>query len=287
MSAGKISLLASPSIGVFLGSIISYTGSDISVNYTYVTSDLNDHNKYNYTYRIPVESNVTSYDSTSFELNEAVSVESYTCTSLIGALNAYSDYYTLHNYSHWLLNKEKNAVSFTINGNSPFTLNSQVILLPSLASEGNMWFDGWYEDEEFTTQLTEFEVAKDTSLYGRTCGPNFTVTLDANGGDELAVKEVTIGCDRVYGDLPIPTRTRYIFIGWFTEKTGGDKVESGDKVAILSNHILYAHWTIEIGSGSRQESDSRQESGSKQESDSSDRSFSFPKAPFFHSFLFL
>ena len=107
-----------------------------------------------------------------------------------------------------------------------------------------MSFDGWYTDDGLTTPLTEFEVTSETELYGKYCGPNFTVTLDVNGGDELAVKEMTIDCDRVYGDLPAPTRTEATFLGWFTGRTDGDKVESRNKVKILSNHTLYAHWSI-------------------------------------------
>ena len=43
--------------------------------------------------------------------------------------------------------------------------------------------------------------------------------------------------------LPETTRTGFTFAGWFTEQTGGDKVESGDKVTIKNNRTLYAHWT--------------------------------------------
>ena len=205
---------------------------------------MSTYNKYGGGYS-PSESNTLSYDSTSFELNGTASIGDYTGTSLIGALNTAVDYYTLRDYSHWLLNKGKNAVTFTINKNSPFTLNTQVILLPSLASEGNMSFDGWYTDDGLTTPLTSFEVTSETELYGRYCGlPKYTVTLDVNGGDELAVKEMTIGCNRVYGVLPNPTRTEATFLGWFTGKTDGDKIESRDNVTILNNHTLYAHWSI-------------------------------------------
>ena len=157
-------------------------------------------------------------------------------------------------------------------------MDSQIILLPSLASEGNMSFDGWFTDDGLTTPLTEFEVIGDTELYGRYCGPNYTVTLDVNGGDELAVQEMTIGCDRVYGDLPTPTRIEYTFLGWFTERDGGKKVESGDSLEKLANHALYAHWSVKIKS----------ESGKKggEESDSKHASFSLGLTPSF-SFIFL
>ena len=151
-------------------------------------------------------------------------------------------YYKDRDYSHWLLNKGNNAVSFIINGNSPFAVDTQIILLPSLASDGNMSFDGWYTNNGLTTPPEEFEVTSDTKLYGRYCGPNFTVTPDVNGGDELAVKEMAIGCDRVYGDIPEATRTGYSFLGWFTEKN--ESITGESIVEIPDNHTLYAHWSI-------------------------------------------
>ena len=242
VSGGKISS-STTSRNNCIGSIVGDVSSGTSINYTYFTSDLSGYGKYGEGTPIN-ESNTLSYDSTTFELDENVSIGSYTDNSLIDALNTVADYYTLRDYSNWLLNKGKNAVTFTINGKPTFKLNYQIIFLPSLASEANMTFDGWYTDDGFTTPLTESEVTSETELYGRYCGPNFIVTLDVNGGDELVVKEMTIDCDRVYVFLLTPTRTGYTFLGWFTERTGGDKIESGDKVTILSNHTLYAHWSV-------------------------------------------
>ena len=244
VSGGKFSLPTTASSNNFIGSIVGNVYSDTSISYTYFTSELSGYNKYGYG-NLSNESNILSYDSTTFKLNETVSIGNYSGTSLIGALNAYSNYYNDRDYSRWLLNKGSNAVSFTINGRAnPIKMDYQIILLPSLANEGNMSFE-WFTDRELTTPLTEFEVTKDTELYGTFCKlSNFTVTLDVNGGDELAVKEMTIGCNRVYATLPTPTRTEATFLGWFTERTGGKKVESGDKVTILSDHTLYAHWSI-------------------------------------------
>ena len=244
VSGGKISLPTTASINNYIGSIVGYDKLETSINYTYFTSDLSG---YNITgSATPTsESNTLSYDSASFELSETVSIGSYSGSSLIDVLNAAADYYTLREYSHWLLNEGKNAVSFTINGRtSPIKMDYQVILLPSLASEGDMSFDGWYTDDGLTTPLTEFETTGETELHGKYFCLNFTVTLDVNGGDELVVKEMLIDCDRVYGELPNATRTGYTFLGWFTGKTGWNKVKSGDEVTILSNHTLYAHWSI-------------------------------------------
>ena len=166
VSGGKISLLTTARYVNYIGGIGGYVSSDTSINYTYFASDLSGYDKYGYIESNPVESNTLSYDSTSFELHGTVSIGSYSGSSLIGALNAYTDYYTLRNYPHWLLNKGNNAVSFTINKNSPFALNSQVILLPSLASEGNTTFR-WYEDKECTVPFEKATVEEGVTLYGK------------------------------------------------------------------------------------------------------------------------
>ncbi len=44
-----------------------------------------------------------------------------------------------------------------------------------------------------------------------------------------------------YGTLPTPTKTGYIFDGWYTSASGGTKVTSSSTV--LSNTTLYAHWS--------------------------------------------
>ena len=161
VSGGKISSTTSFHIGSIIGSISSET----VIDYTYFTSDLSDYNKYG-SGTPSNESNTLSY-STSFELSGTVSIGDYSGTSLIEALNAGSVYYKDRGYSQWLLNKGKNAVTFAINGNSSFTLNTQVILLPSLASEEGMSFDGWYEDKDCKKLLKRSTVEEVITLYGK------------------------------------------------------------------------------------------------------------------------
>ena len=133
------------------------------------------------------------------------------------------------------------------------------------ADNGERTFSGWFSDENLTTPFTSNEVKSDTRLYGLFCKPvNYTVTLDVNGGKELADKELTIECGGSYGTLPTPTREGYIFEGWFTKKEEGMKIESGDKVT--QNHTLYAHWaakytvTFDVNGGNPlSESESKKE----------------------------
>lgn len=70
------------------------------------------------------------------------------------------------------------------------------------------------------------------------------VTFNPNNGtiaDLEATKTVFYG--QLYGELPIPTREHYSFLGWFTEATGGTEITCESIVEALNNQTLYAHWS--------------------------------------------
>lgn len=68
-----------------------------------------------------------------------------------------------------------------------------------------------------------------------------TVTFVANGGTvDFSSKLVFL--DKEYGELPAPQREGYTFAGWYTELTGGTKIESTTINTYSNNHTLYAHW---------------------------------------------
>ena len=71
-----------------------------------------------------------------------------------------------------------------------------------------------------------------------------TVTFDPNGGtlaEADKTKSLTTG--ETYGTLPVPSYEGYNFAGWYTEKTGGTKIEENTTVTMFGTQTLYAHWT--------------------------------------------
>lgn len=73
-----------------------------------------------------------------------------------------------------------------------------------------------------------------------------TVRFDANGGRvSPASKVVTCSSSysNTYGSLPTPTRYGYTFDNWYTEETGGSKVDKNTAVGTNPPATLYAHWT--------------------------------------------
>ncbi|MDE6292362.1 MAG: InlB B-repeat-containing protein, partial [Bacilli bacterium] len=107
-------------------------------------------------------------------------------------------------------------------------------------------FNGWTgsNGETADKNVTIAQGSTGNKTYTANFNPNtYTVTFDANGGSEVSTV-LTVTYDATYGDtLPVPTRSGYTFGGWYTEETGGTKVESTTKVAITANQTLYAHWT--------------------------------------------
>ena len=228
----------------YIGGIVGIidTSSSTTITHCYWTSDTTYSKAYSGSYvDYPTIVSSTSFNFTTFELNETVSVGSYTGTSLIDVLNAVADYYHIRDYSHWLLNKDSKEASFTIsNRGKPLTLNTQLILLPGLASEGRMWFNGWYTDSSCTVPLTNYEINTDTALYGKWEENNnyYTIIFDTRGGAPVP-EPITAQYSTVV-ELPSNvTRERYGFMWW--ENDYGDRVSFSFTVP-AHNITLHAVW---------------------------------------------
>lgn len=187
-------------------------------------------------------SSISSFND-EFVLNETVFVGEYNGTSLIDALNeevkcgsGVTKY-----YSHWLLNKDEENITFTVNDgdNIVISLESPLILLPNLANRGKMMFDGWYTDSNCTTKLTDFASSTVTELYGlyNIDSRNFTITFDTRGGSPIDPITAPIG---TVVELPRNSlMDRHEISYWETE--AGDRM-TWNYVMENYNITLYAVW---------------------------------------------
>lgn len=76
--------------------------------------------------------------------------------------------------------------------------------------------------------------------------PNvYQISLDAQGG-ALAADEASIEAtfDAPIGQLPVPTREGYEFLGWFTQPQGGDKVTAETMYRTAGPSTYYAQWDV-------------------------------------------
>ena len=71
----------------------------------------------------------------------------------------------------------------------------------------------------------------------------YVVVLNANGG-ACSTAELCIEHGATVGELPVPTRAKAVFLGWFTEAEGGDVVDTS--LTVTNTMTLYAHWLTEV-----------------------------------------
>ena len=80
-------------------------------------------------------------------------------------------------------------------------------------------------------------------------GGNYSLGVGhkGNGVARISLKNSKlISYDELYGDLPIPVKIGYIFLGWYTEPEGGELITNKTKMQLHDNHTLYARWEIKI-----------------------------------------
>ena len=144
------------------------------------------------------------------------------------------------------------TVQFNPNGGTVSTKSKNVTIgktygtLPTPTRTGYD-FDGWYTQKTGGTKVTantSVGTNPPNTLYAHWIAKKYTVTLDANGGTvSMASRTATYGSE--YPALPDATRAGgYSFDGWYTQKTGGTKVDDNTTVTTAANHTLYAHWHL-------------------------------------------
>lgn len=126
---------------------------------------------------------------------------------------------------------------------SQYVANTQVELeaRPETGAVFAQWSDG-VESPTRAVTMTE-----NISLTATFTNRQYVVTFDPNGGSVTpTTKIVTYG--ETYGDLPTPERNGYTFRGWFTQTSGGNKVEATTTVTTdADRQKLFAQWDREVG----------------------------------------
>ena len=151
-------------------------------------------------------------------------------------------------YAHWSANAY--TITFNANGGSVGTTSKSVTYggtygdLPTPTRTGYT-FDGWYTAASGGSKIssgTTVSITAAQTLSAHWSANTYTVTFNADGGSVGTVSK-SVTYNSTYGDLPMPTKRRYVFDGWFTAANGGTQITSSSTVAITANQTLYAHWT--------------------------------------------
>lgn len=115
---------------------------------------------------------------------------------------------------------------------------------------------------------------------GEETAKEYTVTFNYQGAtSNNTVEKVKVTVGEPYGNLPIPTRSGYKFLGWYTSTAGGEKVLPTTVVTKEEDHVLYARWSVVSNGGdSGSDSDSDNDSNSGNSSSGGSQTPSKPEA---------
>ena len=128
-------------------------------------------------------------------------------------------------------------------------------------------FLGWYSEVAFGTAYTDaqgksagmtWKESNSTTAYAHWEANKYKISLDYCGATAFnTVTDISATYDAEITDkLPVPQKTGYSFVGWFTDKTNGTQItdtsgEFLDNTAVYNNSVyplnsdgttLYAHW---------------------------------------------
>ncbi len=104
-------------------------------------------------------------------------------------------------------------------------------------------FQGWYTSAiggKKVTEKTKMSTAVGHTLYAHWTPATYTITFDSCGGSAVPSRNVAFNSN--YGELRIPTRAGYTFLGWFTAAKGGTQITSSSTLTKAAKQTLYAQW---------------------------------------------
>jgi uncharacterized repeat protein (TIGR02543 family) len=146
-------------------------------------------------------------------------------------------------YAKWTINSY--AVTFNSLGGSAVsgqTINyGALVSAPTAPTRDRYSFGGWYTEEACTTAWV---FASDTITAARTLYAKWTltsnrVTFDSQGGSAAPYEDIGVGA--AIATIPVPSRTGYNFLGWFTQALG-----AGTRVLATTiptaDMTVYASW---------------------------------------------
>ncbi len=104
-------------------------------------------------------------------------------------------------------------------------------------------FAGWYKDARFNTQIREISLGSfgELDLYAKWTPIDYTITYNTDGGVNNDRNPKTYNIETPTIELKDATKDGYTFLGWFTSRSGDEKVERID-LGSHGNMNLYARW---------------------------------------------
>ena len=112
--------------------------------------------------------------------------------------------------------------------------------LPEMDTPVGYEFSGWWTNPNGGTAASaSMRIELDTAVFARWSEKIRQVTFDANGGTGGGIR--TLSGEELLGELPVPSRTGFGFVGWYDATTGGTAASIIDPIP--NDAKFFAQWT--------------------------------------------
>ena len=108
-------------------------------------------------------------------------------------------------------------------------------------------FGGWNKADGTAWDYASDKVTDNITLYAKWAANTYTITFDTAGGSEVITKTIEVTYGEQFGDMPVPKREGYVFLGWYDALVGGKCYGDSDGKSTSPydkdvNITLYAQW---------------------------------------------
>ena len=133
---------------------------------------------------------------------------------------------------------------FVITPNTGYTLIGASVSCEQAASSidastGALIVSDVTQDQTCTVTLKQSYIVT-FNVNGGSTWTSSTCTSPSTLSSTTCTKTVVHG--ETYGTLPTPTRSHYVFTGWYTSSSGGTNITESTTVSLSANQTLYAQW---------------------------------------------
>lgn len=116
---------------------------------------------------------------------------------------------------------------------------SQYGILPTPTRTGYT-FTGWFTSTNGGNEVSSSTtISSNTTIYAQWTINVYTLNYNPNGGNVTPTSK-NLNYGSAYGNLPTPTRSGYIFNGWYSALNNGSKVSNN--TVITNDTTIYANW---------------------------------------------
>ncbi len=159
-------------------------------------------------------------------------------------------------YARWISEEEASAsytVYFNTKGGNPVESITEsygsILLEPTAPTRSGFYFAGWFRDEACIDKwnFSSDKVVRDITLYAKWIEGNpadRTYTVVFYSDDEIIAKTEDVGYNSPILAIDKPTKTGYVFKGWYTSEAYTQQWYFDEDV-VKGTTKLYAKWIIE------------------------------------------